>query len=262
MDRKAGPDCKTGAGRRVRVAKSTTGRLTKAHGWRGVTRGRRMRTTVPGPSAAGAPDLIRRQFKAARPGQPHVADFTYVQTVTGRFAYTAFVIDAFAGLIPGWECSLSEQTAFAEAAIRQAPPTGPGTGTRSARTRSTIPTPPARAIHQRARHRDAAASRAGAPHRNRRRRPRQRPAETTIGLDKTECVPDGRHSATARRKPWPTSNRPPQPGPAGTTPAGRQATASRSRGRVLRYRPPIRPPSRRSSHITGCVYLTRVASQR
>jgi putative transposase len=84
------------------VAKSTTGRLTKAHGWRGVTRGRRVRTTVPDPSAAQAPDLIRRQFKAARPGQPHAADFTYVQTVTGRFAYTAFVIDAFAGLIPGW----------------------------------------------------------------------------------------------------------------------------------------------------------------
>jgi putative transposase len=50
---------------------------------------------------------VRRQFKAARPGQLHVADFTYVQMATGRFAYTAFVIDAFAGLIPGWECSLS-----------------------------------------------------------------------------------------------------------------------------------------------------------
>jgi putative transposase len=133
---------------------------------------------------------VRRQFKAARPGQLHVADLTYVQMVTGRFAYTAFVIDAFAGLIPGWEYSLSEQAAFVEAAIRQAPPTGPGTGTRSARTRSTIPTPAARAIHQRARHRDAAASRAGALHRNR-RRPRQHPAETTIGLYKTECARDG-----------------------------------------------------------------------
>jgi hypothetical protein len=38
----------------------------------------------------------------------------------GRFGYTAFVIDAFAGLIPAWECSLSKQTAFVEAAIRQA----------------------------------------------------------------------------------------------------------------------------------------------
>jgi transposase InsO family protein len=50
----------------------------------------------------------------------HVADFTYVPLTSGRFAYTAFVIDAFTGLIPGWECSLSKQTAFVESAIRQA----------------------------------------------------------------------------------------------------------------------------------------------
>jgi hypothetical protein len=31
---------------------------------------------------------------------------------TSRFGYTAFVIDAFAGVIPGWECSLSKKTAF------------------------------------------------------------------------------------------------------------------------------------------------------
>jgi transposase len=36
------------------------------------------------------------------------------------FGYTAFCIDAFAGLIAGWECSLSKQTAFVEKAIRQA----------------------------------------------------------------------------------------------------------------------------------------------
>ncbi len=36
------------------------------------------------------------------------------------FAYTAFVIDAFAGLIVGWECSTSKKTAFVESAIRQA----------------------------------------------------------------------------------------------------------------------------------------------
>jgi transposase InsO family protein len=36
------------------------------------------------------------------------------------FGYTAFVIDAFAGMITGWECSLSKETAFVERAIRQA----------------------------------------------------------------------------------------------------------------------------------------------
>jgi len=69
---------------------------------------------------------VRRQFKAARPGQLHVADFTYVQMAAGRFACTTLVIDAFAGPIPGWECSLSEQTALVEAAIRQAAAGSPG----------------------------------------------------------------------------------------------------------------------------------------
>ena len=38
----------------------------------------------------------------------------------GGFGYTAFVIDAYAGLIPGWECSTRKHTGFVEAAIRQA----------------------------------------------------------------------------------------------------------------------------------------------
>jgi transposase InsO family protein len=49
-----------------------------------------------------------------------VADFTYVPLVTGRFCYTAFVIDAFAGLIPGWECSISKETGFIGSAFFQA----------------------------------------------------------------------------------------------------------------------------------------------
>ena len=84
----------------IPVAKCTVERLKGAYGWRGATRGRRLRTTVRDPAASRAPDLVRRQFKAPRPGQLHVADFTYVPLAGGRFAYTAFVIDAFAGLIP------------------------------------------------------------------------------------------------------------------------------------------------------------------
>src|SRR5512132_3756487 len=73
-----------------------------------------------GPPCLTRPRPVRRNFKAARPGQLHVADFTYVLLASGRFAYAAFVVDAFAGLIPGWECSLSKKTAFVESAIRQA----------------------------------------------------------------------------------------------------------------------------------------------
>jgi putative transposase len=104
----------------IPVARCTVERLMRAHGWRGVTRARTVRTTTADPGHSRAPDLVKRDFKAERPGQLHVADFTYVPLDGGGFGYTAFVIDAFAGLIAGWECSLSKQTAFVEKAIRQA----------------------------------------------------------------------------------------------------------------------------------------------
>ena len=104
----------------IPVARCTVERLMRAHGWRGVTRARTVRTTTPDPGHRRAPDLVKRDFTAQRPGQLHVADFTYVPLDGGGFGYTAFVIDAFAGLIAGWECSLSKQAAFVERAIGQA----------------------------------------------------------------------------------------------------------------------------------------------
>ena len=104
----------------IPVARCTVERLMRAHRWRGVTRARTVRTTTPDPAHSRAPDLVKRDFKASAPGELHVADFTYVPLDGGGFGYTAFVIDAFAGLIAGWECSLSKQTAFVERAIRQA----------------------------------------------------------------------------------------------------------------------------------------------
>ncbi|RAV08933.1 hypothetical protein DQP55_18355 [Mycolicibacterium sp. GF69] len=49
-----------------------------------------------------------------------VVDFTYVKLLTGVFVYVAFVIDAYAGAIVGWEVSASEHTRFVESALRQA----------------------------------------------------------------------------------------------------------------------------------------------
>jgi putative transposase len=104
----------------IEVARCTVERLMRANGWRGVTRARRTRTTVPDLAHTRAPDLVNRNFTAERPGRLHVADFTYVPMDGGGFGYTAFCIDAFAGLIAGWDCSSSKQTAFVERAIRQA----------------------------------------------------------------------------------------------------------------------------------------------
>ena len=70
-----------------------------------------------------------------------MADFTYVPLDGGGFGYTAFVIDAFAGLIAGWECSLSKETAFVERAIRQAAAWRARQGHPLGEARSTTPTP-------------------------------------------------------------------------------------------------------------------------
>jgi len=104
----------------IAVARCTVERLMRANGWRGVTRARKVRTTVPDPAHSRAPDLVNRDFAASAPGQLVVADFTYVPLHGGGFGYTAFCIDAYAGLISGWECSLSKETAFVQKAIRQA----------------------------------------------------------------------------------------------------------------------------------------------
>ncbi|MDT7728849.1 MAG: putative transposase, partial [Actinomycetota bacterium] len=104
----------------VEVARCTVERLMKANGWRGVTRAKKVRTTVADPGATRAPDLVNRQFAVEAPNMLLVADFTYVPLSTGTFVYTAFVIDAFAGRIVGWECSTSKHTAFVERAIIQA----------------------------------------------------------------------------------------------------------------------------------------------
>ncbi|NEA37551.1 DDE-type integrase/transposase/recombinase [Streptomyces sp. SID13031] len=102
------------------MARCTVERLMKANGWHGVTRAKKVRTTVTDPAATRAPDLVNRQFTVAAPNTLLVADFTYVRLVSGSFVYTAFVIDAFAGRIVGWECSTSKHTAFVQRAITQA----------------------------------------------------------------------------------------------------------------------------------------------
>jgi putative transposase len=91
----------------IPVAKSTVERLMRANGWQGVRRQKNVRTTIADPAAERAPDLVDRQFKVPAPNRLLVADFTYVKLVTGLFVYVAFVIDAFAGAIIGWEASTS-----------------------------------------------------------------------------------------------------------------------------------------------------------
>ncbi|WP_228938034.1 IS3 family transposase [Paraburkholderia saeva] len=104
---------------RIAVARCTVERLMKQLGLRGVMRGKRVRTTVPDAIAPRPLDRVNRQFKAARPNQLWVSDFTYVSTWQG-WLYVAFVIDVFARRIVGWRVSSSMATDFVLDALEQA----------------------------------------------------------------------------------------------------------------------------------------------
>ena len=204
----------------ITVARCTVERLMRASGWRGVTRARTVRTTIPDPGHSRAPDLVKRHFQAERPGQLHVADFTYVPLDGGGFGYTALVVDAFAGLIAGWECSLSKETAFVERAVRQAAalrarqghPLGGG-----AVHHSDAGSP----VHLGPVRRDPPARRADAVGRHGRGCPGQRPGGDHRGPVQDRVHP-GRLAVPRRARcgPWRTWRRSPAPGCTGTTPAG------------------------------------------
>lgn len=103
----------------IEVARCTVERLMRRLGLRGVIRGKVVRTTFGDTKAPCPLDRVNRQFKADRPNQLWVSDFTYVSTWAG-FVYVAFVIDVFARRIVGWRVSRSMRTDFVLDALEQA----------------------------------------------------------------------------------------------------------------------------------------------
>ena len=101
------------------VARCTVERLMRGAGLRGVICGKSVRTTVPNAKAPCPLDRVNRSFRADRPNQLWVSDFTYVSTWQG-FVYVAFVIDVFARCIVGWRVSSSMKTDFVLDALEQA----------------------------------------------------------------------------------------------------------------------------------------------
>ncbi|HQT72244.1 MAG TPA: IS3 family transposase [Thiobacillus sp.] len=103
----------------VEVARCTVERLMQRLGLRGVIRGKVVRTTISDAKVPCPLDRVNRQFKADRPNQLWVSDFTYVSTWQG-WLYVAFVIDVFARRIVGWRVSSSMHTDFVLDALEQA----------------------------------------------------------------------------------------------------------------------------------------------
>ncbi len=103
----------------VKVARCTVERLMKRLSLEGARRGKVVRTTIPDKDLPCPLDRVQRQFKADRPNQLWVSDFTYVSTWQG-WLYVAFVIDVFARRIVGWRVSSTMRTDFVLDALEQA----------------------------------------------------------------------------------------------------------------------------------------------
>jgi len=101
------------------IARCTVERLMRRQGLHGVRRGKVIRTTFSDNKASCPLDKVQREFRAERPNQLWVSDFTYVSTWQG-WLYVAFVIDVFARRIVGWRVSRSMHTDFVLDALEQA----------------------------------------------------------------------------------------------------------------------------------------------
>src|SRR5690606_29364090 len=97
----------------------TVERLMRRLQIQGARRGKTVRTTIPGNAVVCPRDKVNRQFKADRPNQLWVSDFTYVSTWQG-WLYVAFIVDVFARRIVGWRVSTTMQTDFVLDALEQA----------------------------------------------------------------------------------------------------------------------------------------------
>ena len=85
----------------VRVGRKRVARLLRRLGLQGVSRRRRVRTTIRATDQPAAADLVDRTFAAQGPNQLWVADITYVPTARG-FLYVAVVLDVWSRRIVGW----------------------------------------------------------------------------------------------------------------------------------------------------------------
>jgi transposase InsO family protein len=78
-------------------------RLMREAGIQGAKRrGRPWRTTIAGAQARSSPDLLERDFTAARANQRWVADFTYIRCWEGM-AFFAFILDVHSRFLVGWQ---------------------------------------------------------------------------------------------------------------------------------------------------------------
>jgi transposase InsO family protein len=84
-----------------RVGRSRVERLLRRHGIQANRRRAFRRTTDSHHAFLPAPNLLARNFEAARPNQIWLADMTYIRTGEG-WLYLAAILDLFSRKIAGW----------------------------------------------------------------------------------------------------------------------------------------------------------------
>lgn len=102
------------------MARCIMERLMRTYGWRGVTRRKKVRTTIADPAATRVADLVKRQFLLPAPNSCSSPTSPYVRLASGVCVRAAFAVDAYAGRIVGWTCSSAKSDAFVRRAIRHA----------------------------------------------------------------------------------------------------------------------------------------------
>jgi len=101
------------------VSQKRISRLMAEANIHGVTRRRKIKTTIRDGEARPAPDLVDRNFRAEAPNRLWVADITYVPTQVG-FLYLAVVLDVFSRRIVGWHMGNNLRTELVLNALQMA----------------------------------------------------------------------------------------------------------------------------------------------
>lgn len=103
-----------------RVNHKRVARVMAAHGIAGIRLRRRVRTTIPEPSDQKVPDLLKRDFTAARPNTTYVGDITYLPLADGANLYLATVIDCSSRKLAGWAIADHMRTELVQDALKAA----------------------------------------------------------------------------------------------------------------------------------------------
>lgn len=104
----------------ARVNHKRVARVMAKHGIAGIRLRRRVRTTVPEPSDAKAPDLLKRDFTAEQPNRKYVGDITYLPLADGHNLYLATVIDCCSRKLAGWAVGDHMRTSLVADALKAA----------------------------------------------------------------------------------------------------------------------------------------------